>query len=126
VYIVASRSRNLYTGITSDIERRVYEHKKGLIPGFTKKYRIHRLVYYEVFGDVRAAIAREKQIKAWTRAKRVALIESKNRLWDDLASEWEARWARIEQSLAAAELAAKSKEKQIPRPDCVGARDDSE
>jgi len=86
VYILASRSRNLYTGVTNNLTRRVYEHRAGLVPGFTQRYRIHRLVYWEDFRDVGAAIAREKQIKAWTRAKRVALIESRNPTWEDLAA----------------------------------------
>jgi putative endonuclease len=85
VYIVASRSRNLYTGVTNDLERRVLEHKQGLVPGLTKRYRTHRLVYYEAFGYIRDAIAREKQIKAWTRAKRLALIETSNPTWIDLS-----------------------------------------
>jgi putative endonuclease len=85
VYVIASRSRNLYTGVTNNLERRIVEHREGLVPGFTKRYRIHRLVHYEVFGDVRAAIEREKQIKAWNRAKRVALIEAMNPRWADLA-----------------------------------------
>jgi len=85
IYIMASPSRTLYTGVTNDLERRVYQHKNKLIPGFTTKYNITRLVYYEFTTDVRAAIAREKQIKAWTRAKRVALIESTNRDWKDLS-----------------------------------------
>jgi putative endonuclease len=63
------------------------EHREGLVPGFTKRYRIHRLVYYEAFGDIRAAIAREKQIKGWNRKKRIALIEAGNPSWRDLA-EW--------------------------------------
>ncbi len=65
VYILASRSRNLYTGVTNDLQRRVLEHKQGLLAGFTKKYRIHRLVYFESFNDVREALGREKRIKAW-------------------------------------------------------------
>ena len=85
VYIVASRSRVLYTGLTNDLERRVFEHKNKLTPGFTAKYNVDRLVYFEDTGDVLAAIAREKQVKAWTRAKRVALIESTNSDWRDLA-----------------------------------------
>jgi len=85
VYILANRSHNLYTGVTNDLERRVFEHRNGLAPGFTKRYRIHRLVYYETFGDIRAAIAREKQIKGWDRKKRVALIEATNPTWSDLA-----------------------------------------
>ncbi len=88
VYILASRARNLYTGVTSDLRRRVLEHRQGLLAGFTKKYRIHRLVYFESFNDVREALGREKQIKAWRREKRVALIESVNPAWDDLAADW--------------------------------------
>ena len=68
VYILSSRSRNLYTGVTNNLARRVSEHRQGLIPGFTHRYRIHRLVYFEPFVDVRAAISREKQIKKWRRA----------------------------------------------------------
>jgi len=88
VYIMASRSLTLYTGITDDVCRRALEHKAGLFQGFTKQYNIHRLVYYEVFKYVNDAIAREKQIKAWTRAKRVALIKSLNPTWQDLAEGW--------------------------------------
>jgi putative endonuclease len=88
VYILASRSSNLYTGLTNNLVRRVHEHREGIIGGFTKKYRIHRLVYCESFHDVRTAIAREKQVKAWRREKRVALIESQNPAWEDLAEQW--------------------------------------
>jgi len=68
VYIMASRSRVLYTGVTNDLARRVYEHKRSLTPGFTSKYHITRLVYFEQFDDVRDAIAREKQLKGWVRS----------------------------------------------------------
>jgi len=88
VYIMTNRSRTLYTGVTNDLERRVYEHKHKLIPGFTSKYNITRLVYYEVWSDIREAIAREKQIKGWLRAKKIALIESINPGWEDLSEEW--------------------------------------
>jgi len=88
VYILASRSRNLYTGVTNNLLGRVHEHREGRIPGFTAKYRIHRLVYYESFGDVRSAITREKQIKSWRGSKRVALIEGRNPTWEDLAASW--------------------------------------
>ncbi len=88
VYILASRSRNLYTRVTSNLERRVFEHQRGLVKGFTRKYRIQRLVYIESFNDVRTTILREKQIKAWRREKRVALINATNPTWDDLAEEW--------------------------------------
>ena len=88
VYIMASRSLNLYTGITDDILRRALEHKSGEIEGFTKRYNINRLVHYETFRYVNNAIAREKQIKVWTRAKRIALIKSQNPTWQDLAEDW--------------------------------------
>jgi putative endonuclease len=78
VYLLTNRSGTLYTGLTGDLERRVYEHKHKLVDGFTKKYNVGMLVYYEVTDDIRAAIAREKQIKAWRRSKRIALIESMN------------------------------------------------
>jgi len=87
VYIMSSPSRTLYTGMTNNLARRAHEHKAGLVPGFTTKYRITRLVYVEQTDDVRAAIAREKQIKSWSRAKKVALIESVNPQWHDLAED---------------------------------------
>ena len=80
VYIMASRSRTLYTGVTNDIERRVFEHKERLVPGFTTRYKINRLVYFETTEDIYSAISREKQIKGWTRHKKLALIVSSNRL----------------------------------------------
>ena len=89
VYILASPSKTLYTGITNNLRRRVREHKELRAHGFTSKYNIDRLVHFESFGDVRNAIEREKQIKAWTRAKRVALIESMNPKWNDLSREWD-------------------------------------
>ncbi len=84
VYIMASRSRVLYTGVTNDLARRVDEHKRGVNAGFTSRYRITRLVYFEEFADIRDAIAREKQVKDWTRKRRVALVEQRNPLWQDL------------------------------------------
>ncbi|MGH9745242.1 MAG: GIY-YIG nuclease family protein [Candidatus Acidiferrales bacterium] len=87
VYILASASGVLYVGVTNNIQRRLWEHKQKLVPGFTAKYDVTKLVHYEVFGDVRAAIAREKQIKRWGRAKKVMLIEQKNRKWMDLYAE---------------------------------------
>ena len=79
VHIMVGRSLNLYTGITSSIYRRALQHKRGEVDEFTKKYNIDRLVYYEVFHDVGNAIAREKQIKSWMRAKRLALIKTRIR-----------------------------------------------
>jgi putative endonuclease len=88
VYIMANRSRTLYTGVTNNLQRRVYEHKQKLVEGFTKKYNITRLVYYESTNDINAAIAREKQIKGWLRSKKVSLIESINPDWGDLSMDW--------------------------------------
>jgi putative endonuclease len=88
VYIMASRSLTLYTGVTGDIYHRALQHKAGEVEGFTKKYRVDRLVYYETSKYVNNAIAREKQIKAWTRAKRLALIKTMNPAWQDLADGW--------------------------------------
>jgi putative endonuclease len=93
-YILASRSRILYTGVTGRLLHRVREHREGLVPGFTTKYRIHRLVYFEAFHDVRTAIGLEKQIKGWNRAKKVALIESRNPAWTDLAVEFFSKFPR--------------------------------
>jgi putative endonuclease len=83
VYILSSRSRTLYTGVTNNAIRRVSQHREGASKSFTRKYRVHRLVHYEMFRDVRSAIAREKTIKSWSRAKKVALIEERNPTWDD-------------------------------------------
>jgi putative endonuclease len=88
VYIMTNRSRTLYTGVTNDLVRRVQEHKQKLIPGFTKKYNITKLVYFEQTNDIQAAIQREKQIKGWLRAKKIALIESINPQWEDLGADW--------------------------------------
>jgi len=89
VYIMTNKTnRVLYTGVTNDLKRRVYEHKKKLLEGFTKKYNIVRLVYYEICDDIEGAIAREKQIKGWLRRKKVALIELLNQDWRDLNLDW--------------------------------------
>jgi len=85
---MASRSRTLYTGVTNNLERRVAEHKRHLVPGFTGRYRIERLVYFETWGHIRDAIQREKQIKGWRRSKKNALIESRNPAWTDLSEGW--------------------------------------
>ncbi len=88
VYLLASRSRVLYIGMTNHLERRVREHRSGEVEGFTKKYHVHRLVFFESFHDARTAIAREKQLKGWRREKKVALIAAANPTWEDLAAEW--------------------------------------
>ncbi|NLU48786.1 MAG: GIY-YIG nuclease family protein [Syntrophomonadaceae bacterium] len=85
VYILTNKTNKvLYTGVTSDLKRRVYEHKHKLVEGFTKKYNVNRLVYYEVTNDVYAAISREKQIKGGPRQRKVDLINSVNKEWRDL------------------------------------------
>lgn len=88
VYIMSSRYRAIYTDVTNDLMRRVNEHRHKLVDGFTKRYNMTRLVYFESFTHVRDAIAREKQIKAWSREKRIALIRSTNPEWNDLAKDW--------------------------------------
>ena len=86
VYLLTNkRNGTLYTGVTNDLSRRVFEHKNRLIEGFTSKYGLDRLVHYEEFSDIRLAIAREKQIKGWLRSKKISLIESSNPDWNDLA-----------------------------------------
>ena len=86
VYIMASASRVLYIGVTSDLLRRVFQHREKRIPGSTARYRVTELVYFEAFGDVRSAIAREKQIKGWLRTRKVAIVETINPRWRDLSS----------------------------------------
>jgi len=84
VYILSNKSRTLYIGVTNDLTRRIYEHKNKLVEGFTKKYNISKLVYYEMTNSIEAAIKREKQLKAWHRKWKIDLIETKNPLWKDL------------------------------------------
>ena len=88
VYILTSPSGTLYTGMTNNLHRRVYQHKNKLVEGFTKKYNVTRLVHCETFREVLDAIAREKQIKGWVRRKKIALIESNNPKWRDLSDDW--------------------------------------
>ena len=85
---MASRTGTLYVGVTSNIKRRVYEHKKHLIPGFTDKYSVDRLLYVEPIRDPASAINREKQIKKWRREKKVKIIDSVNPGWNDLSQDW--------------------------------------
>jgi putative endonuclease len=89
VYILTSRTGTLYVGITGYLHRRILQHKIDTIEGFTKKYKVHRLVYYEAFDHVGNAISREKQLKGWRRTKKIALIEKMNPRWQDLAENWE-------------------------------------
>ncbi len=88
VHILTNHSRTLYTGVTNDLARRVFEHRSGKGGEFTSKYRIGLLAYYDTFPEAIQAIAAEKKIKGWTRAKKVALIEQKNPHWVDLAADW--------------------------------------
>jgi putative endonuclease len=91
VYIMTNRPRShvLYTGVTSNLSRRVFEHKHKLVPGFTSRYNLTRLTYYECFAYPDVAIDREKEIKGWRRSKKIRLIESMNPHWNDLAERWE-------------------------------------
>jgi putative endonuclease len=88
VYILASSSGVLYVGSTSDLARRTYQHKHGLIPGFTSRYKVDRLVWWDITPNARAAVTREREIKAWRREKKVPLIEVSNPGWLDLALDW--------------------------------------
>jgi len=88
VYILTNKSKTLYVGVTNDLQGRVYVHKNKINEGFTKKYNIAKLVYYEEFSDSYSAIMREKQIKGWLRKKKIALIKSMNPEWTDLAQDW--------------------------------------
>jgi putative endonuclease len=85
VYILASINRVLYTGVTARLAHRVIQHRQKMVEGFTSRYNVLRLVYWQRYDDIRGAIAREKQIKGWTRAKKIALIESRNPEWKDMA-----------------------------------------
>jgi len=88
VYIMASGRRTLYVGVTGDLRRRVHEHRQKLVSGFTKRYNVTRLVYFEQFTEITEAIAREKQIKGWSRAGKIIQIQSHNPKWEDLARNW--------------------------------------
>jgi putative endonuclease len=89
VYIMTNRAKTLYTGVTGHLERRIFEHKQGIKGEFAARYKIDRLVYFERFGDICAAIAREKQIKGLLRIKKMALIVSMNPEWKDLSQGWD-------------------------------------
>jgi putative endonuclease len=89
VYMMTNRWKNvLYVGVTNSLERRVWQHKYGDAPGFTKKYNCNALVYYEIYDEIEQAIAREKQLKRWSRGKKDQLIAVMNREWTDLAADW--------------------------------------
>jgi putative endonuclease len=89
VYILASRTRVLYIGMTSNLERRVREHQSKARPGFTSKYNVNRLVYFEAYNMPQSAITREKQLKGLLREKKIALIEAENPTWEDLSLAWD-------------------------------------
>ncbi len=88
VYIMASKTGTLYIGFTSNIMQRVYQHKQHLVPGFTDKYNVDKLIYCESFRDALSAIGREKQIKKWSREKKINLIDTENPSWNDLSKNW--------------------------------------
>ena len=94
LYIMTNLSGTLYTGVTNDLLRRVYEHKHGHASGFTSRYKLGRLVYFEQTGDIEAAIIREKQIKGWVRSKKLALVRTFNPEWKDLSADWYPRDGR--------------------------------
>ena len=118
VYIMSNgpRSGAIYTGITGNLARRVWEHRNKLTPGFTSRYNLTRLVYYEAFTHPDAAIAREKEIKGWRREKKLRLIRAMNPQWLDLAESWQDQYKPD----------AESEGREIPRPagQSAGLRDD--
>ena len=85
VYIMTNFAKTLYVGVTNNLERRVYEHKNKLMKGFTTRYNINKLVYFEESSDAKVAISREKELKGWLRKRKIALIEDQNPMWDDLS-----------------------------------------
>ena len=89
VYILTNtNNRVMYIGVTNNLQRRLYEHKNQLVAGFTKKYNIHKLVYFEITTDILSAIEREKQLKGWKRDRKNELVESMNPKWEDLSEKW--------------------------------------
>jgi putative endonuclease len=123
VYIMTNRPRShvLYTGITGNLSRRTFEHEHKLVPGFTSRYNLTRLVYFESFAYPDTAIDREKEIKGWRRSKKIRLIESMNPHWDDLAE----RWAEVYKPDGSPESGGAAR--GIPRPagESAGRRDDA-
>jgi putative endonuclease len=99
-YLVASKSGVLYVGMTNNLERRMFEHKAKRIPGFTAKYNVDRLVWNQMFRNVWEAIAAEKRIKGWSRAKKIALIEEQNPTWADLSKDWPGLAERVQEALS--------------------------
>ncbi|HET9183414.1 MAG TPA: GIY-YIG nuclease family protein [Candidatus Angelobacter sp.] len=95
VYIIASLSGTLYTGLTDDLKKRLREHRLGLADGFTKRYKVHRLMYYELFSNDETAAAREKQIKKFRREKKIALFSKSNPHWEDLTAKVSPSWKDI-------------------------------
>jgi putative endonuclease len=90
VYLITNwNNKVLYIGVTNNLERRLYEHKNKLIKGFTEKYNINKLVYFEQTNDIESAIIREKEIKKWRREKKNSLVESANKQWEDLSKQWQ-------------------------------------
>ena len=86
VYIMTNKTDSvMYVGVTNDIKRRVYEHKNGIVDGFTKRYCVNKLVYYEIYDDIYLAICREKQLKKWVRKKKNELVETRNPKWEDIS-----------------------------------------
>jgi putative endonuclease len=124
VYILASISRTLYIGFTGDLPRRLHQHKTGAIQGFTKRYRVNRLVHLETFTDVRDAKAREHQLKGWIRKKKIALIEADNPEWDDLSERILPRsaMAPVDEARAAVEAPSQGRPDPSVAPMAPGTR----
>jgi len=117
-YIMGSNTGTLYIGFTNNIDVRVAQHKSGEFEGFASKYHCNRLLYFEKYDHVACAISREKQLKGWRRSKKIALIESVNPRWDDLAEKWGREMLFANQSIAEREQEEQAKKKGIKPPSC--------
>ena len=113
VYIMSNLSKTIYVGMTDDLERRVFEHKNKFVKGFTKKYGCTLLVYFESLDDPTNTINREKQVKGLTRAKKIALIESMNPRWDDLATSWGRPLLMMNESISEREEELRNRRKLV-------------
>ena|GEM_PF-160805 len=123
MYILSSPSHVLYTGVTNDLARRVFEHRHKQVPGFTRRYNVTRLAYFKQTSDVGSAIAREKEIKAWRRSKKTALVDSMNPGWLDLAADWfEPVIPSKARNLAPASVANEIPRRSAPRNDTKNLR----
>ncbi|HEY3294266.1 MAG TPA: GIY-YIG nuclease family protein [bacterium] len=116
VYMTASLTRVIYIGVTGNLDRRIVQHKEKVHEGFTSRYNVNRLVYWESFTDIHRAIAREKELKGWRREKKVALIEARNPAWKDLSAQWYGEFKKLEAETTALEEKMRARDSTEKRP----------